>query len=415
MPKITPLEKIRAILEHPLLPWFGLLLLWSGWLFHPRPSHDEGVYIRAFLAVQQGRSPYTLPGYLYPPPLAYLGSLVLSLFGQQATLSFLRFVNLFASFWLVRLALQPFRLRPVTLLFCSLAAVVFLPPVAHGLEVNNLSISTAALGIAAFRLWPVSPWRASALLAASLLLKPMFAVAWLLLLLYPHPHARKTAIASGVFCAAGLAAFGGEISAMLHQMAHNTIQQTQFLLSWRNFFLLLGLSLPSWSVALFWSVVGSLWLRFRRTNPSQLESIAILLSLYSLPIVWDHTLTAILPMLMAVCAHWLHQRPIYPPSSLPTTSAPPIPPNNTNIPQHDPPKNDAMQRWFLQGIALFILCLALLHSDRLGDLSDIPRFFRLCAIFALLLSLGLLGFLHHRSLSAHEPTSENKEPLLQKR
>ncbi len=394
MPKTTSHEKIRAVLEHPSLPWFGLLLLWSGWLLQPHPSHDEGVYLRAFQAVQQGRSPYTLSGYLYTPPLAYLGSTALSLFGNQATQVLLRFVNLLAGFWLIRLSLQPFQLRPIPLLFGSLAAIVILPPVAHGLEINNLSISTAALGIAAFRQWPISPWRAASLLALSLLLKPMFAVAWLLLLLYPHPYARTTALLSGLFCAAGLAAFGWEIPAMLHQMAYNTIQQTQSLFSWRNFFLLLGLSLPSWSFALFWALVGGLWIRIQRPTPPQLESIAILLSLYSLPIVWDHTLAAILPMMMAVCAHWLHQRPSLPPSSL--HAAPPLlfPPNNTNIPQHAPPHtHDAMQRWYLQGLGLFVLCLALLYSDRMGDIPDLPKLFRSSALLALLLSLGFFGLI----------------------
>lgn len=433
MPKIALPEKIRNLLEHPWLPWLGLLLLWSGWLLHPRPSHDEGLYIRAFQAVQQERSPYSLFGYLYPPPLAYLGSTALSLLGYQTTLSLLRLLNLLAGFWIIRLALQPFQLRPIPLLFVSLCAIAILPPVAHGLEVNNLSILTAALGIAALRRWPTSPWRAASLLAASLLIKPIFAVAWLLLLFYPHAHARKTALLSGAFCATCLASVGWEIPAMLHQMAHNTTQHTQLLLSWRNLCSLFGLSLPGWSIAVFWSGVGILWLRLQRPSPAQLEPIAILLSLYSLPLVWDHTLTAILPMMMAVCAHWFHQYPIHPTSpSLPTHPLSPLPPTHPTsppLPTHptsplppihptSPPlpsaspiataspslsappdsalTSDATKAWLLRGLGLFVICLALLFSDRLGDMIDLPHFIRAIALTALIAALGFLAFLHQR-------------------
>ncbi len=437
MPKTALSEKIRDFLEHPWLPWFGLLLLWSGWLFHPRLYQDEGFYIRAFQAVQQGRSPYSLFGYLYPPPLAYLGSTALSFLGYQATLSILRLLNLLAGFWIVRLALQPFQLRPLPLLFVSLAAIALLPPVAHGLEVNNLSVLTAALGIAALRCWAASPWRAASLLATSLLIKPIFAVAWLLLLFYSHAHARKTALLSAAFCATCLASVGWEIPAMLHQMAHNTMQHTQLLLSWRNLCLLFGLSLPGWSIALFWSGVGIFWLRLRHPNPAQLESIAILLSLYSLPLVWDHTLTTILPMMMAVCAYWLHQRPVI--STSPTTPATPISPTISTTPISpttpatptspttpatpispttpapsaswpataspslvDPsdfaPTSDAAKIWLLRGIGLFITCLALLFSDRLGDMLDLPYMIRAIALATLIASLGFLAFLHQRSV-----------------
>jgi hypothetical protein len=189
------------------------------------------------------------------------------------------------------------------------------------------------------------------------------------------------AFLSGLLCGVAMISVWWEVVGMLRQMSENPIQQTAFLLSWRNLFQQMGLSLPGWGWMIFWAVVGGWLVRWLRPLRGQFESLSLVVALYSLPLVWDHTLVVVLPMMSLVIRAWWKKRVYW-------------------VCLEGKAKEAARSRWYLAGLGWVLVSVGLLFCDHLGGLIDLPRILTSIGVFVLLLCLGVLGWGGYRAFSS---------------
>ena len=361
--------------------WCFSLVLWWGWLHRLGFPHDEGVYVRAIKAVLEGRSPYEVYGYLYPPTMAYGGSLLGWLLGERGAVLVLRALNLWGASVVGYLVLRGWGLRRGVAAWGSGVVLMVLPPLSHGLAVGNLSLFAGGCGLLALRLWPRAPWWGACWLSVSLLVKPIFALVWLMLWALRDRRAWKMALFSGFLCGVALLSVWWELGGMLRQMGHNRMQETAFLLSWRNLFQQAGILLPGWGFTAIWGVVGFFLVLRLRPSSGQFEGLSLVVALYSLPLVWDHTLVAILPMMSVVVRAWWEKWRSF--DGLEGKA-----------------REEGRSRWWLAGLGWGGASLGLLFCDHLGDLIELPRILTSLGVFLLLLCLGVLGWGRYRAFSS---------------
>ena len=263
---------------------------------------DERIYSEAFERTSRGESPYDgLDGeYIYPPSFAVAGAWGIEVFGLDHTLALFRAANFLGAVTMVWLALgwwpAPWGKRLTTAVFLA----VLSPGIAFGLEFGNVSLAVGGTVVAGLSLWPKWPWTSGLLLGFGNLLKPL-AVAALAVLPLHRPLPAWGDLWAPHRIAGGL---GLGLSAM--------VLGTPFFQE----FLGLGAGRP-WSGhnvsihRVLWSfhlsvsalvfvagmlAVSILWVRNRPRAPHELLVLGVTTTLWTVPLVWTHTLLITLPL-----------------------------------------------------------------------------------------------------------------------
>ena len=141
------------------------------------PLVDEGFYLGAFEAVLGGGSPYDAPSYFYPPVFASWGASLLQQLGQAGTLAAFRALNVLGVAALTWWSLSLLRLGRTATVLTALAFVAVAPGVALGMHSGNLSPAISAAIVGALLFWKQRPALTGFLLALSVAIKPVGAIA----------------------------------------------------------------------------------------------------------------------------------------------------------------------------------------------------------------------------------------------
>lgn len=147
------------------------------------PTIDETTYGAAFAAVAAGHSPYSVPGYFYPPAFAFVGARAVQAFGADGTRQLLRALNVAGAALTCWLAAAwwwspspSVRARVLERLLVALVLMLVSPGVGTGLASGNFSLVASSwinLALHSAHAWPVV---SGFLLGASLITKPLAAI-----------------------------------------------------------------------------------------------------------------------------------------------------------------------------------------------------------------------------------------------
>jgi len=287
------------------------------------PHVDEGTYQKAFNAVQEGRSPYTVEGYYYPPAFAYLGSWLDQTLGQRGTRHGFRILAVLAvtgSLWLStawwwRPGLDGGRqsLRAAWLSRLILAGLILVtsPGIKEGFHVGNLSFLTIGLALGGLASAGWAPWLAGPALASSIAFKPLIAVALPLLVLTP-PHARSrsyrlTGLIGGALSCALLFGFP-----YLFEMLGQHIERLGRIRTWSVYRLVdvLGLGLDRLVIFATLSILAVVFCHQVRNRRESWLAVVLGASILTTPLIWWHTLILFFPVLVMTLslarARWHH-------------------------------------------------------------------------------------------------------------
>ncbi len=296
----------------------GLLLLRFGdtWL-DSETRVDEGIYLLAFEAVTQGRSPFTVDGYLYPPAFAHLGSWSsrwLGMEGSRALLRLLSFCSLLViAGWAVRwwrrfggTGANSSRNDSLKVWFLVGGLLVVSTGVELGVAVANVSFMAIALLWTALEIMERRPVVAGCLLACSVLIKP-FAVPAVAVLgvggwVARHRPWLKTSISAGV---ASLV-LNAPSPYLFEMPAARPSSLTDIrAVSIGRILQTLGVECsPLWILVLFTGAICSVaWWRLRRRQDRRLDLVLLcLLGMLGMPVIWSHSLIIFVPMLCGASA-----------------------------------------------------------------------------------------------------------------
>ena len=146
-----------------LLFFVGLIRWWTDVSWN-EPHWDEIAYLDAVEALQDGRSPYDAPKFVYNPPFALLVARLSGAYSPIDALRLFRVLGLLGLAGLVWVSLEGTRWRFSTRLFVGLAIVTLSPMVATSMLYGNVTLLFAGMSVCALswaanrgvRLW-VSP------------------------------------------------------------------------------------------------------------------------------------------------------------------------------------------------------------------------------------------------------------------
>ncbi len=334
-----------------------LLLRHAPAVFSPLPLIDEEYYLRAFAAVREGLSPYSVDGFFYPPGFAALGGWLAGWLPERGLLYGLRGLNLAALLWLVAASSRGAGFGWCGRALLAAAAILLAPGIALGVLAGNISFTAAAAILAAGLHWRRHPWIAGPLLGASLAIKPMATGAIAVLGAF---RSRERNPRLRLLAGAGLAALA------------TTLPFRSLLAD----YLQLGATLPGerypltrtigvhrllvnlgWETERIWALLLVLAIallagQWRARSDRQILFAALATTTLTIPVLWSHALAVTLPLQMAAAGRCLGA-------------------GRTRIPR-------------LHRIAILALVLALQFTDGIGGLAPGP---------SLLLALALLPLL----------------------
>lgn len=285
----------------------GLLAVQTGpAIWSASTSIDEATYERAFAAVADGRSPYQTPGYYYPAAFAYLGAFFTRELGAEGARLLFRWLSLGGSAltcWLAAAwwwsARSSVRWRVTERLLVALVLLLAAPGVSAGLSTGNFSLTASSwinTGLHFAYSWPLL---AGAILGASLLTKPLAAIAVPILAgaaLAPRAGrkvAPATVVIAGAIAVGGwflLPYFGEMLALEIHAGAlGGTISLLRVAhlldLEFRQVYLL-ALLAPLALLAGF---------RYA-TDRVALIAVSLALVMFSSPAIWPYTATVFFPV-----------------------------------------------------------------------------------------------------------------------
>jgi hypothetical protein len=287
-------------------------------LVYPEAWIDESIYQAGFTELRAGRSPYSHPGFYYPPAFAHGGAWLLERIGAGAERLLFRGLNLLGLVWIVWLAAawvpaprgDPARGFLVRLLVAALLVVTPVG-VGFGFKVGNISFAIVALVLAALCLYPRQPVLSGLLLGVSVVLKPVAPVAIVLLFARAHgTHAarsgRLAAVVAGSTAVLLSLPFRGELGDLLAQHL-STLVQGRILSTYR---VLQLLGLPFGRAVIFLILTAGLSGLMWRFGRSQSAVVAIIAGavVATAPAIWSHSMTVFYPVLVMAAVlgyrHW---------------------------------------------------------------------------------------------------------------
>ncbi len=320
-----------SVLDHAFVSWRATPLSWhagalvalvllavvryADLLVYPEAWIDESIYQDGFRELQAGRSPYSHPGFYYPPIFAHGGAWLLALIGEGPERLLFRGLNLIGLVWIAWLAAgwipEP-RRDPARGFLVRLvaAALLVVTPVGvfFGFKVGNISFAIVSLVLAGVCLFPYRPIVSGVLLGLSVVLKPVAPVA--IALLFAHPpgaqtarNGRLAAVVAGATAALLSLPFLDELGALLSQHL-STLVQGRILSSYR---VLQLLGLPFGRATIFAALTALLMLLMWRRGTSHSAVVVIVAGgvVATAPAIWSHSMTVFYPVLVmaAVIAH----------------------------------------------------------------------------------------------------------------
>ena len=273
-----------------------LTLRWWQFATSSTPLNDELIYIRAFRNAMNGLSPFERSGYLAFSLLAHLGGWWLERFGQVATLAALRSANVMGvatAVWCA-LAWAPWSTRRRWIV--AAVYLVLAPAVSFGMFVANLSLAVSGMIVVALFIWPHRPLASGALLAGSIIAKPLAPGAIIALLSHrPAERTRAHLLAAGSALAltAVIVLGSPELERALSLDPWSRLDKS---VSPHKIAYLLGLRQGA-----LWISIGmaalTVWIaRQRPIGPTQVLALATAAAVATTPVVWSHTLLVTLPL-----------------------------------------------------------------------------------------------------------------------
>jgi hypothetical protein len=279
-----------------------LLVVTAIWRWSPvaatnLPLPDERVYLRAADHVQAGESPYTEPGYFYPPPLAYAVASTASEIGAIESLRILRLLSLVGIVISVWLSARLVHWHPALVAGVSAAFVVTAPAVDIATSLGNVGGAANGLVLTGLLCWHARPVSSGISLGAGLVLKPIAPLAPLLILAHrPRPKSNRpvtAALTTITAAAALLAPWGNQLAGFLGNARGHT---NPYNFSLHKLLADLGLELPPLAVSATVATLAIVVLRRAPVSRTSLLAIVIGTNLLALPILWAHTLLLLLPV-----------------------------------------------------------------------------------------------------------------------
>jgi hypothetical protein len=275
-------------------------------LHAPAPTIDEAVYEAAFAAVLEGRSPYTAPGYFYPPAFASAGAWSVEALGSERTRLLLRWMNRagaaltcwLASAWWWSSG-RTVRSRVTERLLLALVLLLVAPGVGAGLLTGNVSLAASSwinLALHSAHAWPAL---SGTVLGASLLAKPLAVIAVPLLAgAALAPRANRKISPSSVIAACAVSSAGllllPHFSEMLTlKIPATTLAGTVSLVRVAG---LLGFELPAGILMLLLAPLAFLAGRAYATDRVALICSALALVMFTSPAIWPYTATVFFPV-----------------------------------------------------------------------------------------------------------------------
>lgn len=280
------------------------------------PNVDEATYERAFAAISEGRSPYQDRLYYYPPAFAFLGSHLTGELGVDGARLLFRCLNLggaaltcwlAAAWWWSSSGTR--RARVIERLLLALVLMLAAPGVGSGLATGNFSLTVSSwinLALHSAHSWPLL---GGALLAASLLTKPLAAIAL--------PVLAGAALASRlgrqiapvtVLVAGGLAAGGALLLPYFHEMLAVDLHAGALdgTISLLRIARLVGWELRPIFLLILLAPLAFLAGRRYAKDRVALICVTLALVMFSSPAIWPYTATVFfpVPVMALTLARW---------------------------------------------------------------------------------------------------------------
>lgn len=312
----------------------GLCLLHTASVFEPGRLTDERFYEPAIEEAVAGRSPYDVPGFLYPPTFARTGRMVYEILGPSGSRYALRAFNLFGLVFIlwftmvrgIKAVQEPAfastgraTATPVWALVALSVALLLTPGVGLGVFVGNFSFLVGAIAILGIWLADRRPVLAGVLLGATLVTKPLIA-GGLPLFLLPRPrnrtaasflrrlHARRVAAALiAVFLAIGLLWVDRQELVQMLAAEPPELDKKRSLSIYR---IARELGFGELRIPLFTIVTAVLALAFwgRIAGRRHLLIAALLAVPLTTLVVWGHTLVLFYPVAAMALGRWIARR-----------------------------------------------------------------------------------------------------------
>jgi hypothetical protein len=246
---------------------------------------------------------------LYPPLLAQLEAAAARYVPEHAVQVAVRAANVVAGVWILEYTLSFLPLSPWATTFASVVLLLWSPGLKDALYCGNVSPLVIALLLWGLRRWPERPIAAGVTLGASLAIKPLGVLAWLLLCCH-RPRAGQPAslqlTASGVAAlSAGLLSLPG--ASLLPLLARQPFRHPEAVhdASAGRLAHLLGASVPPLAMFAIVAVVAIAYVRRVRLSPTALSHVCCAAALISQPVIWAHTMLLAYPLLAAALAKML--------------------------------------------------------------------------------------------------------------
>lgn len=311
MPLLWHTSALIALVLLAVVRYADLLVYPEAWI-------DESIYQDGFTELRAGRSPYSHPGFYYPPVFAHVGAWLLGLIGEGPERLLFRGLNLLGLAWIAWLAaawVPAPRRDPARgfLVRLVVAALLVVTPVGvfFGFKVGNISFAIVALVLSGVSFFPYRPALSGVLLGLSVVLKPVAPVAIALLFAHaPGIKAARNGRLAAVIAAATAALlslpFLGELRSLLAQHL-STLVQGRILSTYR---VLQLVGLPFGRAMIFVTLTALLMVLMWRRGTSHSAVVVIVAGgvVATAPAIWSHSMTVFYPVLVMVGViahrHW---------------------------------------------------------------------------------------------------------------
>lgn len=279
-----------------------LTLRWAAGVLDPFPRPDEVAYVDAFAKVLEGRSPYELRYYLYPPPFAYGGAALTYVFGPAAVLALIRLADVFGGALLVWLGLGFLDLSWRGRVYAGFALCLVSPGLYVAMMWGNITPAVGSAMMVGLLAWRRRPVVSGLLLGLAGIAKPLTPVALVALGAHRPATSDRDEASRAHLVAAGVGLATGAVLALAtpHLGEYLSISQgrpTQprnvalHRLIWSA-----GLEVSSLWVVAFAALVAIVWTRSVRLDRFGLLAVATATALLGVPLIWSHTLIVTLPL-----------------------------------------------------------------------------------------------------------------------
>lgn len=281
-----------------------------------QPLGDEVEYFAAFDHVVEGRSPFAEDDYLYPSVFAFAGAWSVEHLGRTGTDVLLRAINLLGLAVAIWCSMAWLPWSASRRLLAGVAFILVAPQVSYSVLFNNFSLAVAGMLLGGLLLASRSSLAAGLLLGGSVALKPIAPMA-IGCLLFAHREVEERRLRWAAVVAIVAAAAFILPDPHLDELLALTgdTERVAASITLHRFPQLFGYQPNALWISVPLALAALAFVATRRLGRVRLLCFAVTASLAVTPLVWSHTLVALLPvevLALTVAAHrWqtLRQRP----------------------------------------------------------------------------------------------------------